>query len=102
MILAGKDSKTKITNKEVSEKTLECLKSSVPNEVPGIAFLSGGQSEIEATENLDLINKNNNTDFKMTFFMEEPATKRFKDLVKNTEEVELTQNIFNHRAKSAH
>ncbi len=100
MILAGKDSKTKITNKEVSEKTLECLKSSVPNEVPGIAFLSGGQSEIEATENLDLINKNNNTDFKMTFSygraLQQSALKIWS---KNTEEVELTQNIFNHRAK---
>ena len=47
MILAGNQSKEKITNLEVSQKTLECLKKSVPNEVPGIAFLSGGQSEIE-------------------------------------------------------
>ena len=35
----------------------------MPSEVPGIAFLSGGQSEIEATENLNLINKINNTNF---------------------------------------
>ena len=35
--------------------------------MPGIAFLSGGQSEIEATENLNLINKNNNTNFIMTY-----------------------------------
>ena len=67
MILAGNKSKNKITNEEVSSKTLECLKKSVPNEVPGIAFLSGGQSEIEATENLNLINKNNNTNFIMTY-----------------------------------
>ena len=40
-------------------KHLNALKKSVPNEVPGIAFLSGGQSEIEATENLNLINKDN-------------------------------------------
>ena len=33
--------------------TLKCLNESVPNEVPGIAFLSGGQTEIEATKNLD-------------------------------------------------
>ena len=44
MILAGNKSKNKISNEEVSSKTLECLKKSVPNEVPGIAFLSGGQS----------------------------------------------------------
>ena len=64
MILAGNNSKNKISSEEVSSKTLECLQKSVPNEVPGIAFLSGGQSEIEATENLNLINKNNNTNFK--------------------------------------
>ena len=54
MILAGNKSKNKISNEEVSSKTLECLKNSVPSEVPGIAFLSGGQSEIEATKNLNL------------------------------------------------
>ena len=47
----------KISNDEVAKLTLKCLKDSVPSEVPGIAFLSGGQSEIEATENLHLINK---------------------------------------------
>ena len=67
MILSGSLSENKISGEEVSIKTLECLKNSVPNEVPGIAFLSGGQSEIEATENLNLINKNNNTNFIMTY-----------------------------------
>ena len=67
MILAGNRSKEKITNEEVAKLTLECLKSSVPSEVPGIAFLSGGQSEIEATENLNLINKHNNTSFVMSY-----------------------------------
>ena len=67
MILSGNLSENKISNKEVSIKTLECLKNSVPNEVPGINFfiLEGNQSE--ATENLDLINKNNNTNFIMTY-----------------------------------
>ena len=57
MILAGNKSQNKIASEEVAKLTIECLKSSVPSEVPGIAFLSGGQSEIEATENLNLINK---------------------------------------------
>ncbi|MDC3053767.1 fructose-bisphosphate aldolase class I, partial [Candidatus Pelagibacter sp.] len=61
MILAGSQSKRKILSEEVAKKTLECLKNSVPDEVPGIAFLSGGQTEIEATENLNSINKYNNT-----------------------------------------
>ena len=100
MILAGNKSKNKISNEEVSLKTLECLKKSVPNEVPGIAFLSGGQSEIEATENLNLINKNNNTNFIMTYSygraLQQSALKFWSKDIKNIKE---TQNIFNHRAK---
>ena len=67
MILAGNKSKEKISNEEVAKLTLECLESSVPSEVPGIAFLSGGQSELEATENLNWINKLNNTSFIMSY-----------------------------------
>ena len=100
MILAGTQSKDKISNEEVSLKTLECIKNSVPNEVPGIAFLSGGQSEIEATENLNLINKNNNTNFIMTFSygraLQQSALKVWS---KNTKDIDPTQNTFNHRAK---
>ncbi len=100
MILAGKQSKNKIFKEEISQKTLECLKSSVPTEVPGVAFLSGGQSEIEATENLNLINKNNNTKFIMTYSygraLQQSALKMWS---KNTKDIKATQNIFNHRAK---
>ena len=100
MVLAGNKSKNKISNEEVSSKTLECLKKSVPNEVPGIAFLSGGQSEIEATENLNLINKNNNTNFIMTYSygraLQQSALKFWSKDIKN---IVGTQNIFNHRAK---
>ena len=100
MILSGNLSENKISNEEVSIKTLECLKNSVPNEVPGIAFLSGGQSEIEATENLNLINKNNNTNFIMTYSygraLQQSALKVWSNDIKN---VEATQNTFNHRAK---
>ena len=99
MILAGNKSKNKISNEEVSYKTLECLKKSVPNEVPGIAFLSGGQSEIEATENLNLINKNNNTNFIMTYSygraLQQSALKFWS---KDIKDIKGTQNIFNHRA----
>ena len=100
MILAGNKSKNKISKEEVSSKTLECLKKSVPTEVPGIAFLSGGQSELEATENLDLINKNNNTNFIMTYSygraLQQSALKFWSRNIKN---IKGTQNIFNHRAK---
>ena len=100
MILSGNKSKNKISNQEVSIKTIECLKKSVPSEVPGIAFLSGGQSEIEATENLNLINKNNNTNFLMTYSygraLQQNALKIWS---KNIADVEETKNTFNHRAK---
>ena len=100
MILAGNKSKNKISNEEVSSKTLECLKKSVPNEVPGIAFLSGGQSEIEATENLNLINNNNDTNFILTYSygraLQQSALKFWSKDIKN---INGTQNIFNHRAK---
>ena len=100
MILSGNNSQNKISNEEVSHKTLECLKNSVPTEVPGIAFLSGGQSEIEATENLNLISKNNTTNFIMTYSygraLQQSALKFWsKDITKITE----TQDIFNHRAR---
>ena len=100
MILPGSQSKNKIAGEEISKKTLECLENSVPNEVPGIAFLSGGQSEIEASENLNLINKNNRTKFIMTYSygraLQQSALKTWS---KNTKDIESTQNTFNHRAK---
>ncbi|MDA9618887.1 fructose-bisphosphate aldolase class I [bacterium] len=100
MILAGNKSQNKISNEEVASKTLECLKKSVPKEVPGIAFLSGGQSEVEATENLNLISKNNNTNFIMTYSygraLQQSALKFWSKDIKN---IEGTQQVFNHRAK---
>tara|TARA_B100000579_G_scaffold338717_1_gene290015 strand:- start:768 stop:1775 length:1008 start_codon:yes stop_codon:yes gene_type:complete len=100
MILAGNKSKDKISKEEVAKLTLECLKNSVPSEVPGIAFLSGGQSEIEATENLDSINKSNNTNFIMSYSygraLQQSALKFWS---KNINDIEGTQKVFNHRAK---
>ena len=100
MILPGNRSNDKISSEEVSQKTLECLKKSVPTEVPGIAFLSGGQSEIEATENLNLINKYNNTDFIMSYSygraLQQSALKFWAQDIQN---IEGTQKVFNHRAE---
>ena len=100
MILAGTESKNKISNEEVAKLTLECLKNSVPSEVPGIAFLSGGQSEIEATENLNLINKLNNTKFIMSYSYGRALQKSALQFwSKNIEDIKGTQEVFNHRAK---
>ena len=99
MILDGANSKKKIDSDQIAQLTLKCLKESVPQEVPGIAFLSGGQSEIEATENLNLINKSNNTKFIMTYSygraLQQSAWKHWS---KNIQDTAGTQKIFNHRA----
>jgi len=99
MILAGTTSNKKISSEEVAKLTLKCLKENVPSDVPGIAFLSGGQTEIEATENLNLINKYNDTNFIMTYSygraLQQSALKFWS---KNINDINGTQKIFNHRA----
>ncbi len=100
MIIAGNGSEEKNSNEEIAKLTVECLKNSVPTEVPGIAFLSGGQTEIDATKNLNLINKYNTTNFIMTYSygraLQQSALKYWS---KNINDVKGTQKIFNHRAK---
>ncbi len=99
MILPGTKSEEKINSEKIAELTIKCLKDSVPNEVPGIAFLSGGQSETQATENLNMINLKNNTNFIMTYSygraLQQSALKYWS---KNLEDNKGTQKIFNHRA----
>ena len=100
MILPGASSKEKISNNEIAELTIDCLKNSVPSEVPGITFLSGGQTEIEATANLNKINQKNNTNFIMTYSygraLQQSALKFWSKDVNN---IIGTQKIFDHRAK---
>ena len=99
MILNGSESGIKNENKLVAKKTLECIKNNVPEEVPGVAFLSGGQSELEATRNLNEINKINNTQFIFTFSYGRALQKSsLKKWAENIENIEATQNEFNIRA----
>jgi fructose-bisphosphate aldolase class I len=99
MILAGTTSNKKISSEEVAKLTLKCLKENVPSEIPGIAFLSGGQTEIEATENLNLINKYNNTNFIMTYSFGRALQKSaLKFWSKDIKDTHGTQKVFNHRA----
>ena len=100
MILPGTKSNETISNQEVAELTLECLKNSVPSSVPGIAFLSGGQTEIEATSNLNQINIKNDTKFKMTYsFGRALQQSALKFWSKDINNIIGTQEIFDHRAK---
>jgi fructose-bisphosphate aldolase, class I len=57
MVLSGKDASKRAPAEEVARRTVDCFKETVPAAVPGIAFLSGGQSDEEATVNLDAINR---------------------------------------------
>ena len=100
MILPGNKSKIKNTSREIAQMTIKCLKENVPNEVAGIAFLSGGQTEVEATQNLNEINKINDTNFLISFSygraLQQSALKNWGKDIKDTSK---TQKIFNHRSK---
>ena len=100
MILPGAKSIKKATSEEIAKKTLDCLKKNVPSEVPSIAFLSGGQSEQEASTNLDAINKINDTNFLLTFSygraLQQSALKTLSKEMNNTKAI---HDVFNHRAK---
>jgi len=100
MILPGNKSKDKSNTSEIAKMTLKCLKENVPNEIPGIAFLSGGQTEVEATQNLNEINKINDTNFLMSFSYGRALQQgALKNWGKNIKDINNTQKIFNHRSK---
>ena len=67
MIVPGKKAAKQASIDEVAEKTIKCLKACVPSAVPGIAYLSGGQSDEEATAHLSRMNEIGGFPWKMTF-----------------------------------
>lgn len=67
MVIAGKKAAKQSTSKEVAEATLRCLKENVPAALAGVVFLSGGQADEQATENLDEINKLGKAPWPLTF-----------------------------------
>ena len=100
MIISGYECKNKSSSEEIAKKTLDCLKKNVPSEVPGIAFLSGGQSEIESSKNLNEINKINDSNFLITFsYGRGLQATALKEFGKNQDNTENIQKAFNHRAK---
>ena len=100
MVIPGSNSAKKSSTEEIAKKTLDCLKKNVPSKVTGIAFLSGGQSEIESSKNLNEINKINDSNFLITFSygrgLQASALKEFGKDQKNKDNI---QKAFNHRAK---
>ena len=100
MIIPGTKCKDKSCTEEIAKKTLDCLKKNVPSDVPGIAFLSGGQSEIESSRNLNEINRINDTDFLITFsYGRGLQASALKEFGKDQNNLGNIQNAFNHRAK---
>ena len=100
MVIAGQKSATQASAQEVAEKTFRCLKATVPAAVPGIAFLSGGQSDEQATENLSLMNQMGDLPWALTFSygraLQAAALKAWQGKAEN---VAAAQRAFAHRAK---
>lgn len=100
MILNGSESGIKNEKEEVAELTLKCIQNQLPKEVPGVAFLSGGQSEFEATENLNEINKKNKTSFAMTYsYGRALQQSALKTWAKNLKDTEAVQKVFDERSR---
>jgi fructose-bisphosphate aldolase, class I len=100
MAIAGKKSMKKSSVEEVAEKTVRLLKNCVPPAVPGIAFLSGGQADEEATAHLDAMNKLGQLPWKLTFSygraLQAAPQKAWSGKKDN---VKAGQQAFTHRAR---
>jgi fructose-bisphosphate aldolase, class I len=99
MVVAGKKSAKQPSVAEVAEKTVRVLKECVPAAVPGIAFLSGGQSDLDATARLDAINKIGGLPWKLSFsFSRALQAAPQKAWAGRTQNVPAAQQAFAHRA----
>ncbi len=100
MAIAGKKSKKQASVQEVAEKTVKMLKECVPGAVPGIAFLSGGQSDGDATAHLDAMNKIGGLPWSLTFSygraLQAAPQKTWSGKAEN---VAAAQRAFSHRAE---
>jgi len=100
MVIAGQKSSKQASAAEVAEKTIKCLKSTVPPAVPGIAFLSGGQSDEVATEHLSLMNASGPLPWALTFsYGRALQAAAIKSWAGKSENVAAGQRAFAHRAK---
>jgi len=99
MVISGKKCPKQASREEVAEKTVAVLKRCVPAAVPGIAFLSGGQSDEDATAHLHLMNAMGNLPWKLTFsYGRALQAAALKAWVGKAENVPAAQKAFAHRA----
>ena len=100
MVLAGKECPQQARVAQVAESTLRCLLGAAPAAVPGIVFLSGGQSDILATEHLNALNRLGKAPWELSFSfgraLQTPALKTWKGAAEN---VSAAQKTLHHRAQ---
>ena len=99
MVTSGSIAEPQASIQEVAEKTVQCLKENVPSDLPGITFLSGGQSDVNATAHLDAMNKIGGFSWKLSFSygraLQQPSLKAW---LGKEENVPQAQEALSHRA----
>ena len=99
MVVSGKDCPQQASVQDVAEATLRCMKRVVPVAVPGLVFLSGGQTDLQATEHLNAMNRLNNVPWELSFSfgraLQAPVLKAWKG---DAAKVPDAQRAFHHRA----
>ena len=99
MVTSGSTAESQASIQEVAEMTVQCLKENVPSDLPGITFLSGGQSDVNATAHLDAMNKIGGFSWKLSFSygraLQQPSLKAW---LGKEENVPQAQEALSHRA----
>ena len=99
MVTSGSIAENQASIQEVAEMTVQCLKENVPSDLPGITFLSGGQSDVNATAHLDAMNKIGGFSWKLSFSygraLQQPSLKAW---LGKEENVPQAQEALSHRA----
>mgnify|MGYP001617912781 CR=1 FL=1 len=102
MVISGKEAQVRAQMQRIAEMTIKCLKENVPSDIGGIAFLSGGQSEEEAVENLNAMHKIGPLPWPLTFSyaraIQNPALRSW---AKNPEDVKTAQALLLAAAKNS-
>lgn len=100
MVISGKDAKTQANASQISDSTLKVFLKSVPKDVPGIVFLSGGQTAQEATSNLCTLNKDNSHPWVLSFsYGRALQSEALKVWAGKDENIEAAQKVFLEVAK---
>tara|TARA_Y200000002_G_scaffold6697_1_gene5668 strand:+ start:5571 stop:6581 length:1011 start_codon:yes stop_codon:yes gene_type:complete len=99
MVTSGSIAESQASIQKVAEMTVQCLKENVPSDLPGITFLSGGQSDVNATAHLDAMNKIGGFSWKLSFSygraLQQPSLKAW---LGKEENITKAQEALSHRA----